>query len=190
MGLLSEALDTTAGFRVGSESEEGLVMNAGKENALRGAGRQPPVARESQSTLLMRDFAARLIDHAGGQSTAGIATSPAAFPVCATLRPHLANLMGGTGFRALLLRAVARTGAELPAMRPMQVKEDGYLAWLDGIDPQTGPDAPAEGSVVLVAQLLGLLAAFIGAKLTLQIIADTWPKLPLGDLNLFERDSK
>ena len=43
------------------------------------------------------------------------------------------------------------------------------------------------GIVVVVAELLGLLVAFIGEKLTLQIVSDVWPKLPLTDLNFVGR---
>ena len=41
-----------------------------------------------------------------------------------------------------------------------------------------------EGSAVLLAQLLGLLMAFVGANLTLQLILKLWPKLSLGDFDL------
>jgi len=36
--------------------------------------------------------------------------------------------------------------------------------------------------VLLVAQLLGLLVAFIGENLTLRLMRDVWPKLSLEDL--------
>jgi hypothetical protein len=34
-----------------------------------------------------------------------------------------------------------------------------------------------EGGVVLVAQLLGLLVAFVGERLTLKIVREVWPNL-------------
>jgi hypothetical protein len=147
-------------------------------------------AKESLSTLQMRDFAARLIAHENGPDNSSGSGKPAAFPVCEKLHPHLANLMGNTGFRALLMRAVARAEAELPSIHAMQVKDDGSLTLLDKRDGQPDPEDFAHGNVVVVAQLLGLLVAFIGEKLTLRIVCEVWPALPPNDLNLylFERD--
>ena len=47
----------------------------------------------------------------------------------------------------------------------------------------------SRGSVELVAQLVGLLVAFIGEKLTLQLLLDIWPKLPRRDWDFIKRDS-
>ncbi len=52
---------------------------------------------------------------------------------------------------------------------------------MEGLDH---PDSPVDraalldAGVILVAQLIGLLVAFIGEKLTLQLLLDIWPKLP------------
>jgi hypothetical protein len=131
----------------------------------------------------MRDFAERLIAYeTRGNKSSGTKT-PAAFPVCEKLRPHLANLMGNTGFHALLSRALARTEAEVPSLRAMQVKADGSLAGLDKPGMQADPEELAEVSVILVAQLLGLLGAFIGETLTLRLVCEVWPKLSVNDLD-------
>jgi hypothetical protein len=42
--------------------------------------------------------------------------------------------------------------------------------------------------VVLVAQLLRLLVAFIGETLTLRLVRESWPKLSVNDSDLGERD--
>ena len=144
----------------------------------------------SEATPQMRDFAERLIAYeTKGNKSSGTKT-PAAFPVCEKLRPHLATLMGNTGFRALLSRALARAEADVPSLRAMQVKADGSLAGLDKLEVQADPEELARGSVVLVAQLLGLLVAFIGKNLMLRIVCDVWPKLALDDLNVFKEDKK
>lgn len=59
----------------------------------------------------------------------------------------------------------------------MLVKTDGSLAVLDKLEVQVDPEQLSKGSVVLVAQLLRLLMAFIGENLTLQLVRDIWPKL-------------
>jgi hypothetical protein len=43
-------------------------------------------------------------------------------------------------------------------------------------DAQLHPDEYLEGRIVLLAQLLGLLAAFIGETLTLRLVGDVWPR--------------
>ncbi len=136
----------------------------------------------------MRDFAERLIAYEiRGNKSSGKKT-PAAFPVCEKLRPPLATLMGNTGFHALLSRALARAAAEVPSLRAVQVKADGSLAGLDKPEVQTDPEELAKGNVVLVAQLLGLLVAFIGEPLVLRIASDAWPRLAINDLKLFKKE--
>lgn len=141
-------------------------------------------------TIQMRDFAERLVAHEVSKNGASGTTTPAASPVCEKLRPHLANLMGRTGFHALLSRALTRAGAEVPSLRSLQVNADGSLTQSDNVDMRNTPDELAAGSVVLVAQLLDLLVAFIGEKLTLQIVRDVWPKLALDDLTFSRKDTK
>lgn len=136
----------------------------------------------------MRDFAERLIACETRENKSFGTKIPAAFPVCEKLRSHLANLMGNTGFHALLSRALARAEADVPSLRAMQVKADGSLARLDKLGVQASPEELAKGSVVLVAHLLGLLVAFIGEDLTLRLVREVWPKLPLNDLNFGKGD--
>ena len=59
---------------------------------------------------------------------------------------------------------------------------DGSLAGLspdDGLDQ----DERADGEVVLVAHILGLLVTFIGEALMLRMVNDAWPKARLDDLD-------
>ena len=129
----------------------------------------------------MRDFAERLIAYeTRGSKSSGTKTS-AAFLVCEKLRPRLANLMGNTGFHALVSRALALASEEAPWLRAMQVKSDGSLEMLGEHEAQVDSKRIAEGGVVLTAHLLGLLATFIGEDLTLQLVRDVEPKLLLSD---------
>lgn len=139
-------------------------------------------AKQVLSTLEMRDFAERLIAYEDWRANGSDSAVPVAFPVCEKLRPHLANLMGTIGFRALLLRALARAEAELPVMHTMHVREDGSLALRESsVDPHEFD----LGNEVVVAELLGLLVDFIGEKLTLRILCEVWPTLALNELNLY-----
>jgi hypothetical protein len=144
----------------------------------------------SRATPRTRDFAKGLIAYEVRGNKSSKTKAPAAFHVCEKLRPRLATLMGTAGFRALLSRALVVAHAEVAWLRAVQVKADGSLERLDGLEAQADPEEMAEGSVVLVAQLLGLLVAFIGENLTLRMVRDVWPKLSLKDLHFGPGDKK
>ena len=114
---------------------------------------------------------------------------PAAFLVDEKLRPHLTTVMGNVGFRALLSRALALAGAEVSWLRAVHVKADGSLEGLDELEVQVKPGEIAEGKIVLLAQLLGLLVAFIGENLTLWLVHEAWPELSLDGLDLGAGDA-
>jgi hypothetical protein len=142
----------------------------------------------NRATPQMRHFAKRLIvyERQGGKSSNLKAVE--AFSVSEKLGPHLVNLMGNGGFRALLGRALTLAAAEIPWLRGVQVKADGTLSGLEEIPAQLDPAEFLEGRVVLLAQLLGLLVAFIGKNLLLRLIYEVWPKVSLNDLDLETRD--
>jgi hypothetical protein len=137
----------------------------------------------------MRDFAERLIAYEARGNKSSETNTPAAFLVGEKLRPHLATLMGNVGFRALLSRALALANAEVPWLRAVRVKADGSFEGLDELGAQVDPDEIFEGRVVLLAQLLGLLVAFIGEDLTLRLVREVWPKLSLNDFNFGKGDN-
>jgi hypothetical protein len=130
----------------------------------------------------MRNFAARLVAHeAALQSVdSGVST---AFAVSAKMRAHLTTLMGNGGHRALLMRALALASAEVSWLCLIEVAIDGTLQGTAPLDESVAPDDALMGGVVLVAQLLGLLVAFIGERLTLHLVREVWPKFPARDLN-------
>ena len=130
----------------------------------------------------MRDFAERLIAYETRGNKSSETKTSAACLVGEKLRPHLATLMGNVGFRALLSRALALANAEVPWLRAVHVNAGGSFEGLDELGAQVDPDEILEGCIVLLAQLLGLLIAFIGEKLTLQLVRETWPKLAVDDL--------
>jgi hypothetical protein len=60
---------------------------------------------------------------------------------------------------------------------------------LDEPEVQADPEERSKDSVVLVAQLLDLLVAFIGETLMLRIVCGVWPKLSINDLKLCKGDN-
>lgn len=129
----------------------------------------------SHSPTQMRHFAERLIayDARGIQSTP---EKPVGFPVLAKLRHYLAALMGNMGFRSLLMRALLLARVEVSVLRRLKVTATGVV---DELEARADTKEIAEGRVVLVAHLLGLLVALIGEVLVLRLIREIWPRLPL-----------
>jgi hypothetical protein len=139
----------------------------------------------NRTTLKMRDFAGLLVAHDARE--AGTSGAPSdSFSVPEKLRPQLTTLMGDGGYRALLLRALAMAIAEVPPLQAAHVAADGRLEGFDALETGIDQEAIAEGRVIVVAQLIGLLVAFIGEKLTLQLVREVWPKLEAEDLNLLK----
>lgn len=134
----------------------------------------------------MRVLAARLIAYEADGNPLSTPNPPAVFHVCERLRPHLAALMGKGGFHAVLSRALAVTGAEVRWLRVVKVNADGVLAGWD--QPEEGAEESKEAGAFLVAQLLGLLIAFIGDNLALRLVREVWPKVSLEDLNFTPGD--
>ncbi len=135
----------------------------------------------SRATPQMRHFAARLIAYEAGGHKLTPERKPEAFPVIHQLRPLLATLMGNTGFHSLLARALLLASAEVPSLLRLQVTATGVLEVSEASEVRADPQEMAEGRVILIAHLLGLLVVFIGESLMLRLIIETWPRLPLDD---------
>ena len=101
---------------------------------------------------------------------------PAEFRVVEKLRHPLSRLAGVNGFRMLLVRALTLAKAQVPGLIAMQVKPDGSLEGFN--DPGNRAEAAGAG-VMLTAELLGLLAAFVGEAFTLSLVLDVWPGFPV-----------
>ena len=134
-------------------------------------------------TSQMQNFARRLITYEASAGKPTETTRMTGFQVCEKLRVYLASFMGQTGFRTLLSRALALSTAEVPWLSAVRVKPDWSLDGLDELQAEIAPDKFFQGGVVLLAQLLGLLVAFIGENLTLRMVREVWPKIPLQDLD-------
>jgi len=131
----------------------------------------------------MRALAERLMAHEARGKRGRASIEPAAKRVCERLRPELSSLVGNTGVKALYLRALALAGAEVAWLRAVRVGADDKLEGFDGPEPVVEPDEVYAGGVALLTELLGLLAAFIGEPLTLQIVREKWPQLSLKNLD-------
>ncbi|MEQ1838836.1 MAG: hypothetical protein ABL994_00385 [Verrucomicrobiales bacterium] len=144
----------------------------------------------NRATPPLRDIASRIILHESERSRSLESGSPAELQIPERLRPHLTTLMGIGGYRALLMRSLALASPEIPWMRSVKVSVDGFV---EGFLPQVETLSSREiqeGRVELGAQLIGLLVAFIGEKLTLQLLTEVWPELADTNLNITPKDRK
>jgi hypothetical protein len=144
----------------------------------------------SRATPKMREFAERLIAYEMRENGSSENKTSAAWLVSEKLRPRLAIFMGAVGFQALLFRALILANAEVPWLRAVHVKADGSFEGLDELGTQVDPKEIFEGCVVLLAQLLGLLVAFIGEDLTLHLTREVWPKKPLDNFDFGKRSKQ
>jgi hypothetical protein len=100
--------------------------------------------------------------------------------VCEKLRLPLIRLAGVTGYASLLSRVLVLAKRQAPGLAELRVEPDGSLSGLDEIQQSsTAAHASQDGGVILVAELLGLLFTFIGAPLTLRLLHDSWPDIPI-----------
>ena len=114
---------------------------------------------------------------------------PDAFQICEKLRAPLATLMGGTGYRALLSRALTIARREHAWLRAVQVQAEGALVLPAEAAAPVTPQALAAGSAALIATLLDLLATFIGELLTVRLVREVWPDFSPDDTEPSNGDS-
>jgi hypothetical protein len=143
-----------------------------------------------RATPQMRSIAERLIQYETQGKDPSETTDTSMFRVTDRLRPQLAMLMGNGGFRALLARALALASAEMSWLRQVQVKADGTLEGWAALHASLKPAEFREGRVVLLAQLLGLLVAFIGPALTSRLMREIWPQLAADNVDFGNGDRK
>jgi hypothetical protein len=139
--------------------------------------RQAEIMKRNIPSPRMRDYAQQLLAYEAAAHNASELNMAAVFRVFEALRRPLSTLAGASGFRALLVRALMLAKAQVPSLSAVQVKPDGSLEGLNKL--RNNEDA--EAGVVLIAQLLGLLVAFIGESLMLRILLDVWPGFTIFD---------
>jgi len=144
----------------------------------------------NRATPGMRRIARRLMVGEAAGKGSGSTMPAAAFPVTDRLRPHLATLVGKGGVRALLTRALVLASTEVAWLSAVHVNANGDLEGLDAIRADLDPGEFLEGRVVLLAELVGLLVAFIGPGLTIRLMSEIWPLIPLEDWDLGKEDDR
>ena len=143
----------------------------------------------TQATPAVRGLARRLLE----QETLASERPGNAFAAQRALdklRRHLATLVGVAGFQALVSRALALAKPESDWLEAVRVKSDGSLDGFVEAARERAADEVAKGGAALLAQLLGLLVAFIGEGLTLRLVREAWSDATLGEVRTDVKESQ
>ena len=135
------------------------------------------MSEPKQSNQRVRGLAHRLLAHEAARKRAARAELSSLVLVAEAMRAHLITVIGNAGFRSLLARALTLARKQVPALDSVRIETDGSLS-LGGFRELAVADENAEGSVILIAEFLGLLVTFIGESLTLTLLRNAWPDLP------------
>jgi len=127
----------------------------------------------STPSALIRAWAQRLLAAEAANQSAPDAHSRTVVRICEKLRIALTQFVGADGFTALLRRALALAGADVPLLKTVKVTSDGRLEGIEEVAADANKDV--EAAIAITAHLLGLLFTFIGESLTLRLLRDAFP---------------
>ena len=127
-----------------------------------------PAHRELARWLLAREIAGRHepTDLVGAADTA-----------CQKLSGRVARLVTFVAWQALLARALHLARREFPFLEGVRPGSSPTLG-LEGLAEHVQGVEPAqarEGLAMVLANVLGLLATFVGDEITLRLVRDAWP---------------
>ena len=134
----------------------------------------------------LKELARRLLALEAAEGHPAGAVHHGAFRVFEKLRLPLVSFLGVSGFRALVVRAVALASVDIPWLRGLSATADGSVEGLAELEAKLARQEISRGQAALVAQLAKLLVTFIGPALTVGLLRDVWPKGSFDDLNLGE----
>ena len=138
-----------------------------------------------------RSLARRLLEREAGEGRAAEELAAAAERACQKFYPQLARLIGAEGFHAVLARALRLAQRESPFLAGVEGEPGGEVGarhavpLLKGLREAVRGRDPAEvsdGVVAVFANLIWLLATFVGESVALRQVSSIWPEVPLRDV--------
>ena len=131
----------------------------------------------NNTTRNVRQCARKILAHEARAARLTDTKHSAVSRVWDQLRGPLSSLSGAGGYSTLASRALVLAGAEVPWLRSVEIGQVGALIGLNASAADFDARTIAEGEVVLISQLLGLLVALVGSALTLTLLQTIWPTL-------------
>jgi hypothetical protein len=131
------------------------------------------------TSIDLSQLASGVIEHFTGKLAEPEAVARAVTQVFADIEQHTARMVGDDGYQALKLRALYLTRSAFqsdPTFSPIELTHLPEQSWSATVE-QLGEQVACRYAAALLAQLLGLLARFIGEDLTVRMVRRTWAQL-------------
>jgi hypothetical protein len=93
----------------------------------------------------------------------------------AILREYLAIRFGAAGFQTMFDRALRLATAVQPSLRMIRARPDGSIAGLDDLFWEHPSEEAANATIALLAELLSVVATFVGHEMTVRLLRHRWP---------------
>ena len=135
---------------------------------------------EGSVTPKIQQLANRIVDCESQQLPKTTARSESVVRVCEKLRLQLTPLIGTAGYHALITRTLALLSKEHPWNEFARVQPDGTLRLVAPSGTPESDNLLLENAAAIPAQLLSLLAVFIGEPLATNLALEMWPIPPAG----------
>jgi hypothetical protein len=130
------------------------------------------------TTPPMRSVALSLVTYeTRGKKLPATSKNVVALQACEKLGRQLATLTGTLALRALMTRALTLAAKEVPWLSEVQLTANGSFQGLAELELRLVEENLTDGAVVLLAELLGLLVAFVGDTVTWRVLQDVWPHI-------------
>ena len=127
----------------------------------------------------MQQIARRMIVSRMGANTHPHELASAAVIVIERLVNNLAPLVGTVGSQALLRRSLKLSEAAFPCYTEVWGAEHALMDALGACLQKQEADVTKDATAALLTTYLELLASFIGERLTLQLLQNTWPEISI-----------
>lgn len=105
------------------------------------------------------------------------------------LGERISPLVGVAGFHLLFQRALSRSQRTHPWLEQVKVERDTNFALL-GAEAAAAAETPEEAAMAgetLIAELIGLMARFIGAEMTIRLVRQCFPGIEEEDQDRVSR---
>jgi DNA-binding response OmpR family regulator len=119
----------------------------------------------------------QMLDYESGGGNNGASMEPAVLGVSLKLRDALSGFLGEEGFRSIMSRALTLARSEVEWLSLVTVTPTGNFEGLTSAEESVNSRDIAYGQNILVAQILGILIAFVGETMTHTLLQEKWPEI-------------